>query len=104
MVSNKIISEAEEMYLVSIARLIENGQASPVPLSQLAESLSIQPASVNQMVRQLEETGWVTYIPYMGVTLTEAGRNQGQRILRSHRLWEVFLVEHLGVLPVSANT
>ncbi|MBN1149279.1 MAG: hypothetical protein JXA78_18605 [Anaerolineales bacterium] len=39
------------MYLITIARLRKNGQ--PVPLSLLAETLSISPMSVNKMYRKL---------------------------------------------------
>ena len=39
MVIHTNLSESEEMYLVSIARLIESGIDGPVPLSQLAGEL-----------------------------------------------------------------
>lgn len=29
--------------------------------------------------------------------LTDAGRRQATQLVRSHRLWEVYLVEHLGL-------
>jgi manganese/zinc/iron transport system permease protein len=33
------------------------------------------------------------------LTLTESGRDAGRRIIRSHRLWERYLVEDLGLRP-----
>lgn len=33
------------------------------------------------------------------LVLTEAGRQEGRRIIRSHRLWERYLVEDLGLRP-----
>lgn len=97
------MSESEEMYLVSIARLKEDGAEGPVSLSRLAERLSVQPVSVNQMVRKLEEAQLVTYTPYKGVELTAEGEQRAARILRSRRLWEVFLVEKLNYLPQEAD-
>jgi len=97
------MSESEEMYLISIARLNEAGLDGPVPLSQLAIELDLAPVSVNQMVRKLEETGLVTYLPYKGAELTPAGRQAALRILRHRRLWEVFLVEELRFSPVEAE-
>lgn len=81
------------MYLVNILRLSKQGQ--PVPLSQLAAALDVSPISVNQMCRKLQDEGLVTYVPYKGVSITPLGERQAVRLLRHHRLWEVFLVDHL---------
>ena len=88
------LSESMETYLVTIARLRSDRQ--PVPLSQLAEMLSISPASVNEMCRKLQDQGFAVYQPYKGVSLTPAGEQRAFYILRRHRLWEVFLVQKLG--------
>jgi DtxR family Mn-dependent transcriptional regulator len=96
------MSESEEMYLVSIARLLESGVDGPVPLSQLAGELDVLSVSANQMIRKLEENGLVIYMPYKGVELTEKGRAKAFQVLRYRRLWEVFLVEHLKMLPAEA--
>ena len=85
------LSESMEMYLVTIARLRVDSQ--PVPLSQLAEMLSISPVSVNEMCRKLQDQGFAVYQPYKGVSLTPEGEQRTFYILRRHRLWEVFLVQ-----------
>lgn len=97
------MSESEEMYLVSIARINEAGMESPVPLSQLAGVLDVQPVSANQMVHKLEQAGLVCYTPYKGVELTQEGQKRAAQILRFRRLWEVFLVEHLGFAVPDAD-
>ena len=97
------MSESEEMYLVTITSLVERGESEPVPISRLAEELSILPVSANQMVHNLVEEDLVTYLPYRGVELTPKGRQIAQRVLRQRRLWEVFLVEQLGVSAVEAD-
>ena len=84
------------MYLVTITRLRLDGQ--PVPLSQLAEILSISPVSVNEMCRKLQDQKLAVYQPYKGVSLTPEGEQRAYYILRCHRLWEVFLVEKLAFL------
>ena len=96
--SSKIkLSESEEMYLISIANIIENDGLETVPLSQLAETLNIHAVSANQMIRKLEEEGLVNYYPYKGVMLTELGLRIALQMIRNRRLWEVFLVNHLDV-------
>jgi DtxR family Mn-dependent transcriptional regulator len=95
MVDNGIFTESEEMYLVTVVRLVERGVQPPVPVSVLANELNISAISANQMVRKLEECDLVTYTPYKGVSLTDDGLVAALRVLRHRRLWEVFLVERL---------
>ncbi len=97
------MSESEEMYLITLARLVEQGIEEPVPIPLLAEERSIQPVSVNQMVHKLAEEGLVNYLPYKGVELTSKGRQVASQVLRDRRLWEVFLVEHLKLSPAEAD-
>jgi DtxR family transcriptional regulator, Mn-dependent transcriptional regulator len=97
------LSESEEMYLATIARIQEASRPGPVPLSQLANEMAVLSVSANQMVRKLEEDNLVTYTPYKGVALTAAGEHEAFRILRHRRLWEVFLVERLQYSPAEAD-
>ena len=91
------ISESEQMYLITIARSMEEGGPEPLPLSYIAQTLSLQPVSVNQMVRKLEGEGLVHYHPYKGVELTTKGQEIAFRTLRNRRLWQLFLVNQLEV-------
>lgn len=98
-----VISESEEMYLITIARLVEQGEEEPVSVSRLASELAIQPVSANQMVHKLAEEKLVEYLPYKGVQLTPKGQEVAQQVLRDRRLWEVFLVKHLELAPSEAD-
>jgi DtxR family Mn-dependent transcriptional regulator len=89
------LSESEEMYLVTIRKICESCEDTPIPIPDLAEALKVQPVSVNQMVKKLTEAGLVKYTPYKGVELTSEGREVSTKILRHRRLWEVFLVKDL---------
>lgn len=97
------MSESEEMYLITIARLVERGVEEPVSIPRLASELSIQPVSANQMVHKLAEEELVEYLPYKGVQMTSKGRDAALQVLRDRRLWEVFLVEHLELSPREAD-
>lgn len=102
--NTETMSESEQMYLLTLAMLAEDGLAPPIPLAALAHARAIQPVSVNQMVRKLADTGLVTYVPYKGVELTDAGQQIATRVLRYRRLWECLLVEKLGMPPAEADT
>lgn len=94
MIDHKI-TDTVEMYLLTISNLESAGQHAPVPISQLAEKLGVEPVSANQMVKKMAQEGWVEYLPYKGVNLTASGEEHALRVLRHRRLWEVFLVSKL---------
>ena len=82
-------------YLQAIYRL-QSGE-SPVSTTDLAARLEVTPASVTGMMRKLHGLGLVQHIPYQGVTLTPSGRQEALRLMRIHRLWELFLTQILGI-------
>ncbi len=86
-------SEQVENYLKNIYKL--QSKEGKVTTSSLSERLQISAPSVTEMIKKLAEEGSVTYTPYKGVELTDAGRKRALRIIRRHRLWELFLVEVL---------
>lgn len=91
------LSEANEDYLERISELLtEKGYAR---VSDMAERLSIKPASVTKMVQKLEQMGYIKREPYRGFTLTVLGRKVGKRI--SHR--HLILKEFLTLLGVSGK-
>ncbi|MFZ0491614.1 MAG: metal-dependent transcriptional regulator [Acidimicrobiia bacterium] len=97
-------SESEEMFLITVARAIEDGHLAPVPLPSLAESLSVSRVSANEMAKKLVGRGFIEYEPYHGVTLTQDGTAIANSVLRRRRLWALFLAEHLGLTAAAADT
>lgn len=92
--SERHMSESAEMYLKAMAEL---SHRDSVPVSRLAERLSVTQVSANEMVRRLDEQGLVSHKPYKGVSLTRKGREAAGNVLRRQRLWECFLFEHLHI-------
>ena len=88
------LSSAIEDYLKAIYVLQQQG--AQVGTVQLAEHLSVKPASVSGMLKKLSELHLVDHTPYYGVVLTPAGEKIALETLRHHRLIELYLVEALG--------
>ncbi|MCC5828375.1 MAG: metal-dependent transcriptional regulator [Phycisphaeraceae bacterium] len=86
---------SQEDYLKRILLLEQAEPGQSVSMGALAGSLSVAPASVTGMVKTLVRRNWVDYEPYVGVRLTDEGRGQAMRVLRRHRLIELFLVRTL---------
>lgn len=85
---------SEEDYLKAIYHLSKENQKG-ISTNAIAERMQTKASSVTEMIKKLAEKGMVLYKPYQGVKLTEAGTLRAARIVRKHRLWEVFLVEKL---------
>ena len=86
-------SEHIENYLKNIYKI--QSSEGKVTTSSLSEKLQISPASVSEMVKKLASEGSLVHTPYKGVELTESGKRAALRIVRKHRLWEMFLMEVL---------
>ncbi|MDG1571291.1 metal-dependent transcriptional regulator [Robiginitalea sp. M366] len=88
------MTQSEENYLKGIYHLSHAGRAS-VSTNAIAAHMETKPSSVTDMLKRLSDKDLVDYQPYKGVTLTSGGTAQALRVIRKHRLWEVFLVEKL---------
>lgn len=82
-----------ENYLKNIYEL--EASEKRVTTSIIADKLKIAPASVTDMVKKLSSKGFLSHVPYKGVEVTEKGKRSALKIIRKHRLWEMFLVEVL---------
>ncbi len=86
-----------ENYLKAILQITLRSRSKQVTTGQLAEALNVSPGTVTSMLKTLAESALVTYRPYEGVTLNEAGCKLAMRMLRRHRLIELFLVQTLNL-------
>jgi DtxR family Mn-dependent transcriptional regulator len=90
-----MISFTEENYLKIIYKLSAETE-SEISTNAVAELTQTKAASVTDMLRKLSEKQLVSYQKYQGVRLTEKGEEVALKVIRKHRLWEVFLVNKLG--------
>lgn len=87
-------SPVVEDYLKAIWALQQ--AEAPVSTSRIAERLGLTAAAVTAMVKRLAEQKLLNHEPYYGVRLTAAGELSALRIIRRHRVLELFLAETLG--------
>ena len=89
------ISVTEENYLKAIYSLSQHGLENGVTTSGLSEHLQNTAASVSDMLKKLSDKKLVHYQKYKAVSLSKLGETTAKRIVRKHRLWEVFLLQKL---------
>lgn len=88
------LSLAEQNYIKTIYHLSEAG-TKDVSTNAIADALKTKPASVSDMIAKLANKKALNYQKYQGVNLSDSGKKEALRVIRKHRLWEVFLVDKL---------
>src|SRR5687767_8862588 len=86
-----------ENYVKAVYQLCGESRSGGASTGEIAKRLGVSPGSVTSMLRTLSESGLADYQAYGGVRLTDAGDRLALRILRRHRLIELFLVRTLGL-------
>lgn len=86
---------AEDYVKAIYALTLEPDQAAST--SQIAERLGVTAGSVSTMVKRMDTAGLAEHVPYRGVRLTAAGRELALRVIRRHRLLELFLSRSLDI-------
>ncbi len=88
------MSENIEEYLEALLIFEENNKPL-VKIKEISTQLKIAPPSAVQMLKKLEEKGYVKYRTREGVELTPKGRAIAAQVLRNHRLIEVLMKKTL---------
>ncbi|HCT30210.1 MAG TPA: iron-dependent repressor [Bacteroidales bacterium] len=86
---------SEENYIKAIFKL-SHELKTEATTSSIAEHMATKASSVTDMVQKLADKHLVNYIKYQGVTLTPKGEKAAIKMVRKHRLWELFLYQKLG--------
>src|SRR5437773_1732490 len=91
-------SQSAEDYLERIQELIqEKGYARMV---DIASSLKVRQASVTSMVQKLADLGFVNYVKYRGLVLTDKGKSVADNIQQRHET----LTRFFSLLGLDAET
>ncbi len=95
---NAVLTPSMEDYLEKIYELIhEKGYAR---VSDIANSLAVQPSSVTKMLQKLDENEYVSYEKYRGIVLTARGHKMGRLMKERHAM----LADFLRMLGVQEDT
>lgn len=65
--------------------------------TKVAQDLSVSNAAITDMAKKLSDEGLISYEKYKGMELTTTGEKIALKVIRRHRLWELFLVKALGI-------
>jgi DtxR family Mn-dependent transcriptional regulator len=88
-------SRAVQDYLKAIHRL-GGAERTVLPVA-IADHLGFKAPSITGMLKRLAKAGLIHYEPGCGARLTEQGIREARRVIRRHRLVELFLTRVLGL-------
>lgn len=89
------LSATVEEYLETMYNM--SAEDETVIGARLAEKFRVSAPTVTEMLKRLVRDGYITMNQKRVVTLTEAGYQAAEAVLRRHRLTERFLVDMLGM-------
>lgn len=87
-------TQTKENYLKVIYFLDQKNK--DISLTHLSKGMQVSAPTANNMVKNLQDIGWVIYTKYKPLRLTEKGRKAAALIVRKHRLTEMFLTKIMG--------
>jgi DtxR family Mn-dependent transcriptional regulator len=92
-----VASLTVENYVKTIALIAARAgrDDGTVGTGELAQALRVSPGTVTGMLKTLSEANLATYTPYEGARLTESGQRLALKVIRRHRLLELFLARTL---------
>jgi len=91
-----MLTISKENYLKAIYKHQEGGNVS-VSASNIADELQVSNAAISKMAKTLSGEGLLDYQKHKGVRLTEEGEKFALKVIRRHRMWELFLINVLGL-------
>jgi DtxR family Mn-dependent transcriptional regulator len=86
-----------EDYVKAIYQICAESDVPTAATGEVARRLGLTPGSVTSMLQRLGEADLVKYQAHRGVRLTRSGEQLALRMLRRHRLVELFLSTTLGL-------
>ncbi|MFK7807111.1 MAG: metal-dependent transcriptional regulator [Saprospiraceae bacterium] len=88
-------TSVKEDYLKALYYL--DSQDGQISVTELSRKLGVSKPTVTNMVKSLEEQGWVKTQKYKPVRLTAKGKKAAALVIRKHRLTEMFLYKIMGL-------
>ncbi len=71
-------------------------QSSEISVTELGNAMDVSKPTVNVMVKNLASKGWVVHEKYQPIRLTPEGKRAAAKVIRKHRLAELFLYQVMG--------
>lgn len=89
----------ESQHAASLEQIEQAIRATAVPRETLFAERSWKPAEFTAVLRRARRAGLIVPIADGLWQLTERGAREAARVVRNHRLWELYLIEYADIAP-----
>jgi len=89
----RALAEHEERY----------GHLATLPLARLQQTRSWRASELRNLIYRCRAADELTIDPSDNIRLTPTGRVRAHRLLRNHRLWELYLIRYADVAPTHVD-
>ena len=94
----RVDADSDDMTVDSGA-VHSNVALAPVEFDQLLRMRSWSAGRLRRRLCRVEREGLLLQLPGNMIRLTSAGVEQARRVVREHRLWEMYLITHADIAP-----
>ncbi|MCD6469718.1 metal-dependent transcriptional regulator [Candidatus Bathyarchaeota archaeon] len=92
---HKKLTERESEYLKTVFKLTSGKKT--VGSLEVANAMGVSCATASEILKKLCEKGMLKREPWRGVSLSERGVKEVNRILRNHRIFETYVYRFLSI-------
>lgn len=89
--------------LRSMWEVCEDNKKSEFALESIVHVRSWNKRTVLKLLRYCAKRNYVTSLPTNAWRLTEKGKAEASRVVRNHRLWEVYLITYADIAPTHVD-
>ncbi|MBL8850731.1 MAG: metal ABC transporter permease, partial [Planctomycetaceae bacterium] len=91
------------IYVQTEMRGATDEQAAPVSRAAVLAARSWSARHVDRLIRWAVSAGLVSHVGTNELRLTDAGLASGRRLVRNHRLWELYLIQYADIAAVHVD-
>ncbi len=85
--------------LRAMFELVEERESEDIPMHEILAKRSWSLSQVNAIVKRAQQLGFLNRTGNSMVRFTELGNSESKRMVRNHRLWEVYLINYADIAP-----
>jgi Mn-dependent DtxR family transcriptional regulator len=65
-----------------------------VRTNEIASAFNVDPSTITKTLAEMSAAGYITHVPYHGVSLTESGKIHAEFLVKRHRILSLMLVRN----------
>lgn len=69
-------------------------RGNKVKTNEIASAFNVDPSTITKTIAELTYAGYITHVPYHGVSLSDTGKQHAEFLVKRHRILSLILVRY----------